>query len=269
MLETLADGLALSRLRPLPFAQAAVMQVSVELGQVLDGRHRRAPFLLQELHTPLDAWLLLGPPHHAEQGLEVVMTGQGLVASADLPLPAHEDIWHQRGGIIPPDLVRHAAEELECLDQTVQDRLGPLGGQGDGEGAIRVGPGHEQDRHLPAAVGKIDVHMTKIRFESLARIVIQRNERLASLTFLAAHIEANALIAASEAVFLLEAPEQLHGRVPLFARRQVIVEDQFVQDALEGIEDRGQRFEPLIRFGFGTGDDLADLVARVMKRLRQ
>ena len=46
MLETLADGLALPRLRPLAFAQAAVAQVGVELGQVLDGRHRRAPFLL-------------------------------------------------------------------------------------------------------------------------------------------------------------------------------------------------------------------------------
>src|ERR1700722_2230370 len=183
MLETLTDGLALSRLSSLTFAQAAVTQVSVELGQVLDGRHWRAPFLLQELHTSLDARLLLGPPHHAEQRFEVVMTGQSLIASADLPLPAHEDIWHQRGGIIPPDLVRYTAEELERLDQAVQDRLGPLGRQGDDEGTIGVGPGHEQDRHLSASVGEIDVHMTKVRFETLARIVIQRNERLASLTF--------------------------------------------------------------------------------------
>jgi hypothetical protein len=219
MLKTLADGLALPCLRPLPFAQAAVAQVNVELGQVLDNRHRRAPFLLQELHASLDAWLLLRPPHHAKQGLEVVMTGQGLIASVDLPLPAHEDIRHQCGGIIPPDLVRHTTEELERLNEAVQDRLGPLVRQGDDEGTIGIRPGHEQHRHLPPSVGEIDVHMTKVCLETLARIVIERNERLASLTLLAAHIKTNALIAAGEAVFLFEAPEQLHGRVPLLARR--------------------------------------------------
>jgi hypothetical protein len=225
MLETLADGRALPRLGSLPFAQAAVAQVGVELGQVHDGGHRRAPLLLQELHTSLDARLLLGTPHHAEQGLEVVVTGQGLIASVDLPLPTHEDIWHQRGGIIPPNLVRHTAEELERFDEAVQDRLGPLGGQGDGEGTIGIRPGHEQHGHLPASIGEIDVHMPKVRFETLARIVIKRNKCLASLMLLAAHIEANALIAAGVAVFLLEPAKQLHGGMALLARRQAIVDD--------------------------------------------
>jgi hypothetical protein len=237
MLETLADGRALPRLSSLPFAQAAVAQVGVELGQVLDGGHRRAPLLLQELHPSLDTRLLLGTPHHAEQGLEIVVTGQGLIASVDLPLPAYEDVRRQRGGIVPPYLMWHATEEPERFDEAVQDRLGPLGWQGDGEGTIGIRPGHQQDRHLPATVGEIDVHMTKVRFETLARIVIERNERLASLTLLAAHVETNALIAAGVAVLVLEPAKQLHGRVPLLARRQVIVEDQFVQDALEGIEN--------------------------------
>ena len=78
----------------------------------------------------------------------------------------------QRGdglGVVPPNLLGHGPEELEGRDHPFEDRLGALEGQRQDEGSVRVGPGRDQERHEPAAVGEIDVDVAEIGLEALAR----------------------------------------------------------------------------------------------------
>lgn len=200
-LEALADRLVLAGLLALAFAQTAGAQVGVELFKVLDPRYRRRPNLLQELHAPFGTWLLLRPTHQAEERLKVVVARQRRVTPVELPRTALEQVGRDGFGIVPPDLTGHATEEPEGLDQAVQDRLGPLRGQSQHERAIRVGPGRDQHRNLPAAVGEVDVNVPEVGFQALARVVSERDERLPVLATLGADIVPQPLIAALVAVF--------------------------------------------------------------------
>src|SRR5437870_5361771 len=104
--------------------------MSIQLVQVLDMRNRRRPILLQDLHPPFDARLLLRPTYKTKQRLEGVMTGQSRVTLVDLPASTFEQIRHNRLRVVPPDFARHTVEESEGLDQAVQNRFGSLGRQG-------------------------------------------------------------------------------------------------------------------------------------------
>jgi hypothetical protein len=176
--EALANGLGLTGLDPLALAPAAVAQVGVEFGTVVDLGNGRGPIALQIADPALDAGLLLGLAHHAEERLEGVVAGQGLIAFVQTALAAGEQVGRDGAGIVPPDFMRHGLEEGEGFDQTVQDRLGAFAGQGDGEGTIRVSPGRHQDRHQPAAIGEIDVDVTEVALQTLTRIVVQWDECL-------------------------------------------------------------------------------------------
>lgn len=127
----------------------------------------------------LDVRLLLRPTHQAETRLESIMTDQRLIAVVEPTLPAEKQLGGHSLGIVPPQLPRHAPEERQRLHQTVQDGLGAFGGQGDGEGTIGVRPGADEDGHLAAAFREIDVDMAEVTLQPLARIVIERNKRLA------------------------------------------------------------------------------------------
>ena len=78
----------------------------------------------------------------------------------------------QRGdgfGVVPPDFLGNAAEELEGGDHAFEDRLGALERQGENEGSVGVGPGGDEEGDLPPAVGEVDVDVTEIGLEALAR----------------------------------------------------------------------------------------------------
>ena len=129
-----------------------------------------------------------------------------------------------------------AAEELEGGDHAFEDRLGALEGQRQNEGIIRVGPGGNQERDKPAAVGEIDVDMAEIGFEALARKMPQRDE---GLPFSASVLEQIALhlgVAAAVVVFVAKATEHLRGGVTLLGRRGLVVDKDLVDDPLEGTE---------------------------------
>ena len=68
------------------------------------------------------------------------------------------------------------AEELEGGDHAFEDRLGALEGQGQDEGGVGVGPGGDEERDEPAAVGEVDVDVAEVGFEASAREVAQRDE---------------------------------------------------------------------------------------------
>jgi hypothetical protein len=147
----LANGLGLTGLGALAVAQGAGPQVGVQLGQVVDLRHGGGPIALQKADPALDARLLLRPSDQAEPGFEQVVTGQGLVAIVELALAARQQLGGHGLGVIPPELVRHAAKEGEGFDQAVKDRLGPFGRQGQGKGAVGVRPSDHQDGNELAA----------------------------------------------------------------------------------------------------------------------
>ena len=87
----------------------------------------------------------------------------------ELTFAALED---QRGdglGIVPPDFPGNGPEELEGRDHPFEDRLGALEGQGQDERGVRVGPGRDQERHEPAAVGEVDVDVAEVGLEAMAR----------------------------------------------------------------------------------------------------
>lgn len=69
-------------------------------------------------------------------------------------------------------------------------------------------------------------------------------------------------------MFVTEAAKNFGGGVALLAGRLFIVFEDGVDDGLEGIEDRGQG-SPLVRFGFGVGENVADFASGVMKASRQ
>jgi len=220
------------------------VQVDVQLGEVVDPRHWRGPVALQRLHALLDARLLLRPAHQAEQRLEAVVTGQRRVTRVQPALAALEQVRHHRLGVVPPQLARHRLVEGERFHQPVQDRLGAFAGQGDGERAIRVPPGRQQHRHQSSAVREIDVDVSEVCFEPLARIVVERDEGLALVALPVADVQPHALVATGVVVLLLEPPPDLCRRVPLFARRFLIVLEEGVDDRLERVEDRRRQVLP-------------------------
>lgn len=266
--EALADGLALTGLEPRAVAQAAAPQVGVQLGQVPRLRYRRRPVALQMPHPPLDVRLLLRPTYQTKQRLKGVMTAQRLIAVVHLARAAEGQVRRQRLGIVPPHFVRHTAEELKTFDHAVQNGLGPLGRQRQGERGIGVSPGEQQHRHLPTALGEVDVDVAEVGFEALARIVVERDERLPRSGALAPHIAADAVITAGVAMLVAEPPKDLGGSVLLLGWCRRIDLKNRLNDRLERIDDR-RRWLPLIGLGFSLGEDLADFTSGMMKLPRQ
>lgn len=264
-LETDADRLRLPLLHTLPLRRTARPQTRVQFRQVLHRRHRRGPLLLQELHTPLHTRLLLRPTRQAKLRLEVVMARQCLVTLVDPPLTAHEQLAHQPRRVVPPQLARYAAVELQRLRQPDEDRLRPLRRQRDRERTVRIRPGRHQHRHLTPSLRKFDVDVPEVRFQTLPRIVVQRNVRLPQAPPMRTHVEPDPLVAAQVAVFGLQTPIQLACRMPLLPRRLLVRRHNRVDDRLVRIEHRGRRIEPQIRPRLRSRDDLPNLAPRVPK----
>ncbi len=128
------------------------------------------------------------------------------------------------------------SEELEGCDHALEDRLGALEGECQNEGIIRVGPGGNQERNKPAAVGEIDVDMAEIGFEALARKMSQRNKRLSFPAMVLEDVALHLGVAAAVAMFVAKATEHLRGGVPLLGGRGFVVGEDLVDDRVEGTE---------------------------------
>src|SRR5207249_2465583 len=96
-------------------------------------------------------------------------------------------------------------------------------------------------RNEPASIGKIDVDVTEVGFESLPWIVGQRNERLAMVASMLADVATNLIVAALIAMLLAQAPPELHGRVALLGRRILVSSKDGVDRAVKGAEHRCRR----------------------------
>ncbi len=262
--KALADRFGLTGLNAVAVALATRAQVSVQRRQVLNLRDRRRPVALQVADAALDVRLLLRPANHAEQRLEGVMAAQRLVAVVELTLPADEDVRRDGLGIVPPHLPRHRSEEVEGFDQSVQDRLGAFRRQSDDERTVGIRPGRQQHRHEPPAAWKVDMNVSEVRFETLTRIVIERDERLAVGSLPGQHVAPDPIVTTGEAVFVAEPAKDLRRRVPLLARRGLVGAENLVNHRLQRIDDRGHRPAP-VRLRLGHAEDLSNLPPRMMK----
>ena len=219
-------------------------------------------------NTALDVALLLRPTHQAEQRREGIVTDQDLVTLVQPSFATDEQLRRHRLGIVPPQLMRHAAEKGEGFDQTVQDGLGLLAGQGQGEGAVGVGPGRQEDRDETPALGEIDVDVTEVALQPLTGIVVQRDEGLALLRASGQQVQPYPLVRAAIAMLVAEAAKDFGGGVPLLAGCLFIRLEDGVDDGLEGIEDGDER-PSLVGFGFRLGEDFPDFASGVVKASRQ
>lgn len=73
-------------------------------------------------------------------------------------------------GIIPLKLTRHAAEELERIDSSMQNRFGLFAWQSDGKDGAGLSPRDQQNGDSSPSFCEIDIDLTEVSFESLARI---------------------------------------------------------------------------------------------------
>ena len=151
------------------------------------------------------------------------MTGQRRVSRMDLAFASLEDQRGDGPGIIPPDLPGHAAEELEGGDHPFEDGLGPLERQGQDERGVGVGPGGDEERDGPAALGEVDVDVAEIGFEAMSREMPEGDEGLAISPPVLEHVALDLGIAAGVGVLLAEATMDLCGGMPLLGRSVLVV----------------------------------------------
>ena len=265
--KALANRFGLTGLQALPVAQTTPPQVNVQGGQVADLGHWRGPVALQVAHAAFDVPLLLRPADQTKHRREGIMADQGLVAVLEPSLAAGQQLRGHGLGVVPPQLMRHTAEEGEGFDQAMQDGLGPFAGQRQREGAVGVGPGGQQHGHLLPAVGEINVDVAKVAFQALAGIVIQRDKGLRYANALE-QVQSHALVGAGEAMLVAETAKDFGRGMPLLAGGLFIVLDDGVDDGFERINEQGQR-AALIGLRFRVVEDLANLAAGVVKASRQ
>lgn len=265
-LEARRDNVGLAGSDPSLVVFAASPQMLIEFDEITSTRHRRGPSPFQILDPVLDMRLLVAAGRHAEQGLEVVMAGQGLVAIVEPSLATFEHLHGHGRWVVPPEFLWHAAEERKSFDQAVEDRFGALGGQGDREDAIRKRPGDDQDRDKPAAVREIDVDVAKVGLGSLAGVVVQGDERL---TFTASHradMASDLVVSALVPVLGDKATMNLSRGVSLFARRLLVRDEDLVNHGFEGIElGRGRWLCSGVGLGLGVLEGLANRASCVVE----
>ena len=192
------------------------------------------------------------------------MAGQRRVAGMELALPPLQDRGGDGLGVVPPDFLGDAAEELEGGDHTGEDGLGALEWQRQDERRVGVGPGGDQERHGPSAVGEVDVDVAEIGLEPPARKMGQRDEGLLMSAFVLEYVALDLTVAAAVAVLVLEATKDLHGGVALLGGCLLVVGQDTVDDRLEGTDDGGGSVPGVgARPGLAMGQDMPNGPARV------
>jgi hypothetical protein len=267
LLESLRDRPHTRPAAPLTIFQAALPQVGVQRVQIAHPRHRRRPAALQPLHAVLRVGLLVAPRREAEQRLEHVMARQRRVTRVEPAIPATQQLPRDTLRIVPPNLTRHATEELQPLDHPLQDRFGPFGGQRHRKRTVRVRPDQNQHRNRTAPLGKVHVNLAEVGFQTLTRIVGQRNERLSLALAQLTHVATHRVVAPRIAVLVAKPLEDPHGRVTLLRRSLRVTLQNGPDDPVKGAQLRSRSFlTPRVRPRLGVGQHLPNLPPGMMKR---
>ena len=116
--------------------------------------------------------------------------------------------------------------------------LGAFGGQRDGEGAVRVTPGDDQDGHLSATVGEVDVDVSEVGLEPMTGRVVERDERLSAVETVLLEVATDLVVAAGVVVLGDEPTVDLAGGVPLLGRGSLVGGEDVVDDAVGRLRRR-------------------------------
>ena len=170
----------------------------------------------------------------------------------------------RRCGGCPTRLPWAGPEELEGGDHPLEDRLGALERQRDGERCVGVGPGRDQKRDEPAAVGEIDMDVAEVGLEALTREMSQRDKGLLVPRPVLSHVALHLGISTRVAVLVAKTTEELRGRVPLLGRCVVIGAEDLVDEGLEGSQLGGGPVPGQgLGMGFGLHQGMPDGFSRV------
>ena len=187
------------------------------------------------------------------------MAGERGVAGMGPALASLKDQGGDRLGVVPPDFLGYAAEELEGRGHSFEDRLGALEGEGQYEGIIRVGPGGDKKGDLASAVGEVDVDVAEIGFEALAGEMSQRDEGFLMSPLVLEQIALHLAVASGIAVLVAETTERLHGGVALLGGSVIVIDQNLVDDRLERAENLGRPIPGLgCWIGFRMLQDMPD-----------
>jgi len=193
------------------------------------------------------------------------VAGQRGVVRLQTTLSARQYIQSHRLRVVPPDLSRHVPEVVEAPRHAFENGFRALRWQRHRERIVRIRPDQDQHRNGPTAIRKVDVNLAEIGLDALARIVAERNERLAFSLATLGHVAPHGVVAAL-ILLVLESLENPHRRVALL-RRLVLI-------GRENLVDRDQIISQLLVMLPLTGvplrlavavENLANLPPRVMK----
>ena len=216
--ELLVDGLLRIACGTRPVLAATLTQVRVELGQILHAGNRSPPTSLQCFHPILDNRFFIASGRHAKQRFEHVVARQCRITRVQSSLAADEQRCRHRLRIVPPDFSWKTFEKIKRLHHAFQNRLGPFRRKSDCKRCVGIRPYQNQDGNLPPTVRKVDVNLAEVRFQSLARFVVQRDKRLAFFGPMLLHEPPNRIVSALVLMFVAQPLEDPHRRVPLLRR---------------------------------------------------
>src|SRR5208337_3487365 len=223
---------------PPPLGFTSVPEQHVQFIKIGHARHGGGEPALDSLDGRFGIGLLVATAGHAEAGLEDVVAGQGGVSRMEVAVASLKDERGDRFGVVPPDLPRHTAEELESRDHPFENGLGAFERQGEDEGGVRVGPGGDEEGNQATAIGEVDVNMSEVGFETLAREMSQRDEGFLLGAFLLEQVTLYLSISADVSVFVAELPEQLHRGMALFGGSVLVVAENLFEDRQDRSEHR-------------------------------
>lgn len=151
------------------------------------------------------------------------MARQGRVAPIHFSVTTTQQSSRDSRRVVPPDFSRHPSEELEGLHHAFEDRFGSFRRQSDRERCVGMRPHQNQYRNLSSPLGEVDVNLAEIRFQPLAGIVIQRDERFAFVVAMLLDESADRVVTARIAVLVPQPFEDPHRRMPLLRRLRLVV----------------------------------------------
>jgi hypothetical protein len=187
-----------------------------------------------------------------------MMTRQCSETRMNLAFASFEDQRGDGPGVIPPDFLGHASEELEGGNHPFENGFGALEWESQDKRSIGVGPGSDEERDEPSAVRKINVDVTKIGFEAVSREVAQWDESLAISPTMLEHIALNLSIAAGVLVLIAKTTMDLGSGVPLLVRGGLVVDKDLVDDRLDRTESGSPSVPNCWGRRFGMFEDMPD-----------
>ena len=218
-----ANRFRLTRTDPFLFFQTTFSKNRIEFLEIFDLRHRSRPFSLKCFDPVLHNRLLVSPGRQAEQRLENIVARQSGITPVDPAGSTAQNGVGDRFGIVPPDFFGNAVKKIKRLRHAFENRFGSLRGKRNRKRGIRVRPDQYQHIHFATTVGEIDLDFSKVCFDPLTGLMIERDECFALLLAMFDQKPPNRGITSLVTMLGGKSLEDSHDCVTLFRRSRFVV----------------------------------------------